>query len=268
MTERDVDLRLARLHLRTGLVALARAELEAAAGAGSLDREALADLAEVRWRTGDLVGAGVAAEAHLAEGGEALAALVIAAEHRFADGRTEDAEATARMAMVAGPGAVRAVFAGLPASPVWAAVLDTEPGPGGPEVALERMAGSAPPRSEPTLSSAPPRSELTLGSAPSPPEPASAAHPSDADRWFSLARHAFREGRLEVTGAALGLALRFDPTAAGAVLRLLAELEESGTESAAIELLRGDALRLLGREAEARSAYARAEDLLRGSSRA
>ncbi|MFN8631135.1 MAG: hypothetical protein U0838_12715 [Chloroflexota bacterium] len=41
--------------------ALARAELEALAGRGRLDDAALLDLAEVRWRTGDLGGAGDAA---------------------------------------------------------------------------------------------------------------------------------------------------------------------------------------------------------------
>ncbi|MER3418105.1 MAG: hypothetical protein C4343_03115, partial [Chloroflexota bacterium] len=73
---RQLDLRLARLHLRGGLVALARAELEAAAGLAILDTDGLAELAEARWRTGDLVGAGAAAEAHLANGGTALVALV------------------------------------------------------------------------------------------------------------------------------------------------------------------------------------------------
>ena len=58
---RPASLRLAALHLRTGQHALARAELEALAGRGRLDVPALLDLAEVRWRTGDLAGAGEAA---------------------------------------------------------------------------------------------------------------------------------------------------------------------------------------------------------------
>src|SRR5918996_6129212 len=72
---RDVDVRLARIHLRGGLLALARAELETMAGQGTLDRSALADLAEVRWRGGDLVGAGEAVQAHLDAGGDELMAL-------------------------------------------------------------------------------------------------------------------------------------------------------------------------------------------------
>ena len=52
----------------------ARAALEQMAGAGTLDREALADLAETRWRSGDLEGAAEAAEAHLdARGDEPIA---------------------------------------------------------------------------------------------------------------------------------------------------------------------------------------------------
>ena len=57
-TTRAADLVLARLHLRLGALALARAELETLAGRDALDDDGLTDLAEVRWRTGDLVGAG------------------------------------------------------------------------------------------------------------------------------------------------------------------------------------------------------------------
>ena len=56
-------LRLARLHLRTGMLRLARLELEQLAGAAALDTEGILDLAEVRWRTGDLRGAAEAAGA-------------------------------------------------------------------------------------------------------------------------------------------------------------------------------------------------------------
>ncbi len=54
VAERGADLRLARLHVRGGAYALARAELEALAGSDGLDRDGILDLAEVRWRTGDL----------------------------------------------------------------------------------------------------------------------------------------------------------------------------------------------------------------------
>ena len=55
---RDPDLILARLHLRLGSLALARAELETLAGRDALDADGLVDLAEARWRTGDIAGAG------------------------------------------------------------------------------------------------------------------------------------------------------------------------------------------------------------------
>jgi hypothetical protein len=60
---RDPDLALARIHLRLGSLGLARAELEALAGRDALDIDGLLDLAEARWRTGDLPGAGDAAQA-------------------------------------------------------------------------------------------------------------------------------------------------------------------------------------------------------------
>ena len=55
------ELVLAHTHLRLGSLALARAELETLAGARRLDTPGLVDLAEARWRTGDLTGAGEAA---------------------------------------------------------------------------------------------------------------------------------------------------------------------------------------------------------------
>src|SRR6476661_3109975 len=58
---RHPDLVLARLHLRLGSLALARAELETLAGQDALDEDGLVDLAEARWRTGDIAGAGEAA---------------------------------------------------------------------------------------------------------------------------------------------------------------------------------------------------------------
>ena len=58
---RSAELLLAHAHLRLGSLALARTELETLAGMGKLDSLGLVDLAEVRWRTGDLAGAGEAA---------------------------------------------------------------------------------------------------------------------------------------------------------------------------------------------------------------
>ena len=74
---RAIELVLAHMHLRLASLALARVELETLAGLGGLDTQGLVDLAEVRWRTGDLVGAGEAAAAALPSspgGGSAAAA--------------------------------------------------------------------------------------------------------------------------------------------------------------------------------------------------
>ena len=55
------SLALARLHLRVGSFALARADFETLAGEAPLDDGALVDLAEACWRTGDIGLAGEAA---------------------------------------------------------------------------------------------------------------------------------------------------------------------------------------------------------------
>ena len=62
--------RIARLHLQTGLLRLARVELEELAGEGLLGADEVLDLAEARWRTGDLRGAAEAAGAWLEAGAE------------------------------------------------------------------------------------------------------------------------------------------------------------------------------------------------------
>ena len=90
---------LATLHLRLGSLALARSELETFAGRGVLDANARIDLAEVRWRTGDLVGAGEVAREALAGGGEAVVALIVAAEAASALGRPSEARRLAGRAL-------------------------------------------------------------------------------------------------------------------------------------------------------------------------
>ena len=90
---RSVEARLARLHLRTGMLALARAELETLAARGELDSTALADLAEARWRSGDLRGVAVRLGIILRDEG-ALAPLVLSLADR-ALARSERAGATA-----------------------------------------------------------------------------------------------------------------------------------------------------------------------------
>jgi hypothetical protein len=116
---RSVDGRLARIHLKGGLIALARAELETMAGQVSLDLEALADLAEARWRSGDLLGAGEAAQAHLARGGDELIAMVVAVEALTAQGRTIDARRLAGQVIERADGDLDPIFAGQPRAQLW-----------------------------------------------------------------------------------------------------------------------------------------------------
>ncbi len=116
---RTADARLARLHLRGGLLTLARAELEQMAGASSLDREALVDLAEARWRSGDLAGAAEAAEAHLAVGGEEPMAILIAAEQAEREGRILDARQRATLVQQRIGEGIERLFAGERRSTVW-----------------------------------------------------------------------------------------------------------------------------------------------------
>ena len=97
---RAADLVLAGLHLRLGSLALARASLETMAGRDALDDDGLVDLAEVRWRTGDVAGAGQAAMALLGDGDEGpVVGLVVAAEAAMARGRPTEARRFARRAM-------------------------------------------------------------------------------------------------------------------------------------------------------------------------
>ncbi len=116
---RTADARLSRLHLRGGLLTLARAELEQMAGAGSLDREALADLAEARWRSGDLEGAAEAADAHLGTGGDEPIAHLIVAEEAERQGRILDARQRATLVQQRVGEGIERLFAGEHRSTVW-----------------------------------------------------------------------------------------------------------------------------------------------------
>jgi len=124
--EHALDLRLARLHLRTGSVQLARAELEALAVLKALDVDAHLDLAESRWRAGDLVGAGDAVVEYLEGGGDEGLAYVIAAEASAAMGRVGDARRLARRALDRLTLPLERVFAGQPRSEVWPGPTDAE----------------------------------------------------------------------------------------------------------------------------------------------
>src|SRR5688572_7198342 len=119
VVSRGPDLALARLHLRLGSMALARAELETLAGRDALDQDGLIDLAEARWRTGDIAGAGEAAAAALNDEDGPLLALVVAAEAAAARGRPTEARRFADRAMEVANGSIDALFAGMPRAGVW-----------------------------------------------------------------------------------------------------------------------------------------------------
>jgi hypothetical protein len=122
----SLAIRLARIHLKTGSYSMARAEFEALAARKQLDTAAHLDLAEARWRTGDLHGAGQAAAAYLDDGGNEALGFVIAAEaaglaNRHAEARRHTVLALERELFELDP-----VFAGIPrramwVSPVWSA---------------------------------------------------------------------------------------------------------------------------------------------------
>ncbi len=277
---RSPSLRVASLHLRMGQHALARAELEAFAGRGRLDEQALLDLAEVRWRSGDLVGATEAAGALLARGQEPLLALVIAAEGYATSGRPTEARRLALRAVeLAGEG-LESVFAGMPSGRIWpdgslpaapladaaddlAATGDPElMGLAAPRVPEPEAAPDAEP--EPVFEAEPdpdPESEAVAADEDGVAAQAAEAEaeaampaPSPADNAIAAAAAAIQNGRIDQASLLFGLALRIDPSTAAYVLVQL----DAPSYDPRLALVEGDALQLLGRDAEARDAYNRA----------
>ncbi len=263
MTPRSPDLVLAGLHLRLGAHALARAELETLAGRDALDDAGLTDLAEVRWRTGDLDGAGEAAAAVLdGEDGPALA-LIVAAEAAMARGRPTEARRFADKARdQAGP-TLDALFAGMPRSPVWPADPAALP-PASAEMFDVPAIGAAPvavglgraEASDPALGGG--RGALAIGlwddattGEATADAPADAPDLPVADDELVLARAALDDGQVEDAAVHLALVIRLAPALAPAVLELVGD-----DHRPELALVRGDAYRLVGLESEARRAYA------------
>ena len=251
------QIRLARLHLRVGLLALALAELEDLEHRGLLTATDRAILAEARWRTGDTDGAADAARAHLDAGGLEPVALSIAAEAAAADGRPGEARTLMDRLGPLDAGALDALFAGMPRRAFWPSAppepIETDTpfdyGPAAFDVAVHRPAGDA---GDATVE----RADLGAAapSSPARPRPGSPSLEQDPVSELALAR--------EELGAhpdrallRLALILRLDPTLAPAVLDAIL----ARTEPAAA-ILRGDAQRLLGRHLEAEAAYASAAD--------
>ncbi len=300
---RSVDARLARVHLRVGLLALARAELESMAGAGTLDPGALIDLAEVRWRTGDLVGAGEAAAACIEGGSEEPVVLSVAAEAAAAAGRAGDARLLVARVLAHPEVDLDAMFAGIPRLAPWPPpTVDTVPVPA-PEATGPHLPGVAAPSPStatgawqiPSPPAVPPEVERNGRLGEPAEEPMAYAEPGEDGRAdepevvVQRRRDASRTGagrgpsrsagdlavaeslldseQFAALAAALGVILRSQPALAPAVLGLAdAALRRPATnpERAALLVVRGDAYRLMGRERSAMDAFEQAGRAIRG----
>ncbi len=261
---RSAELLLAHAHLRLGSLALARTELETLAGMGKLDSLGLVDLAEVRWRTGDLAGAGEAAAVALRGDEEHPVALLIAAEAAASLGRPSESRRLAARAMASATGSIDAIFAGMPRSAAWPPDAD-EPPPTAPT--LFDRASDPPDRRE--ISEAPagraaaavhaaPTADLALAPGPmtlglwadDPPEEPGARDLPEPALELEAGRTALVAGKFNDAVLHFGLALRVAPALAPAVLEATA-----GARAPNLLMVRGDAYRLAGHEDEAREAY-------------
>lgn len=244
--QRAGALRLARLHLRLGSLGLARAELEALAGSGELDEAALLDLAEIRWRTGDLPGAGEAAVAAISTGDESALALVIAAEAAAGASRPAEARRLAGQALARAEQPLDRIFAGMPRSSIWphdvegrgASELGTDPLP---SAHAARVRASVAPHGLPVAHVEP--IDRTPGRA------------FDASIALAAARSELESGRIATAATRLALVLRFAPSRAAEVVAATGDSVEPP-----LALVRADALVSLGRDDEAQAAYRTAVD--------
>jgi hypothetical protein len=280
-TGRTADARLARVHLRGGLLTLARATLEGMAGAGTLDSHAMADLAEVRWRSGDLEGAAEAARAHQASGGKEPLAVLIIAEDMAAMGRDADANPIAGSLYERVGGAVDVLFAGEPRSDIWPpadegwmAAGAADPGHwgllvGGSEVAepTDRTWQLSP------LTPPVPEDAFALAGRGAVGQPAGAASTGEvvvggriAGDELEVVDRALAGGDIPAATTRLAVLLRLDPALAPIILssadRAAAAVPAGSRDLPAIHLVRGDAYRSLGREVEAAAAYQAAHQAL------
>ena len=236
------------------------------AGSGDLDDDTLLALAESRWRTGDLPGAGEAAQACIGAGSKDILALVIAAEATAAVGRPGEARRIAGLALEGSDVPLDRVFAGIPRSLIWPAdpsqagqstgMLFPGPEPGrtgtGPPTAADPAtlpSDGEPPSAAEARASGPGLWDMRGG-----PRVAGGELP-DAGTELAAATAALADGRFGDGAIHLAVALRLASALAPAVLELI---EASERRTPELELIRGDAYRLAGHELEARRAYATA----------
>ncbi|MBA3234722.1 MAG: hypothetical protein H0T59_01860 [Chloroflexi bacterium] len=264
-TGRAAALVLAHAHLRLGLLALAQTELETLAELGRLDTAGLVDLAEVRWRTGDMTAAGEAAVAALRANDEDPVALLIASEAATANGRPSEARRLALRAMAFATGSIDVIFAGMSRSVAWPPDAD-EPPPTAPTLFDRPSETIIPDAGDPTARSAAAGSgAVTTGSTvvdPTGPvelgfwDDGEAGGPvaidlPDPAKELEAGRAALVAGSLDEAALRFGLAVRLAPALAPTVLEVTA-----GARVPALIIVRGDAYRSTGHEQEAREAYA------------
>jgi hypothetical protein len=270
---RPADLVLAGVHLRMGAYALARAELETLAGRDALDTGGILDLAEARWRTGDTEGAGEAAALLLDDEEGPLLALIVAAEAAAARGRPTEARRLAAKALAAANGSIDRIFAGMPRSQAWPP--DPAAPPPSPTTMFDPPHGTTP-RTVRGVKRPATRAAAAPAREPRPATAAVAAGGGEAadtmGLWGDDAAHesadlalpsatealdrgaaALESGDLDGAAIQLALVLRLSSPLAPAVLDLIGDRPEAG-----LAFVRGDAFRLVGREVDARRAYARA----------
>jgi len=277
-----VQLRLARVHLRTGAFTIARGELEALASRDQLNPSGVLDLAEVRWRMGELQGAGEAAAAYIASGGDDSLGYVIAAEAAAMANHPSEARRHVEAALRRHLGELEPIFAGIRPHASWSSGRGTDAGVGVAEpapvehVAVEQVAIEPAPVEPAPVEPAPvepapvPEADahepgltgreanVTAGSASatSPetvpdveePEPTPIAVEAGAEiesgRVYLIADDAM------MAALHFAVALRLAPGSAGAVLDAIGDRQELP-----LQLVRGDALRMLGMEGDAGRAY-------------
>ncbi len=257
------EIRFARLHLRTGSLHRARSEYESLAGNNLLDTPATLDLAEVRWRTGDLAGAGSAAAAYLAADGQEALGFLIAAEAAAAQDHVADARRLAGRALERSLVNLEVFFAGVPRRMTWPASRWTAPA----AIKIDASSPAATPdRAAPSPVMGEPLTEAPEGSlwartkelpAPEPEAqlPAAASHLWGGEVAAGAA--ALRAGDALMAALHFAVALRMTPESARAVVDGIGERQDL-----ALELVRGDALRLLGNGSGAGEAYASVESAL------
>ena len=292
--DRALQIRLARIHLKTGSFAMARAELEALAARNRLDTPAHLDLAEVRWRTGDIHGAGEAAAAYIADGGDEALGFVIAAEAAATANRHANSRRYVEQALQRHPTELDPVFAGLPSRAAWSsgtwatsAAAEAEISIAGPAASTGQAEPAAvaaiEPAVEPVVVPVEPEvnareagiaareasvaareanvsaregtalAEGAVDTAPTPPviptvDPA--PHPTEAGAEVESGLVYLRADDPMMAALHFAVAIRLAPASASAVLAAIGDRQDLP-----LQLVRGDALRLLGLEGDAGRAY-------------